>query len=327
VPIRADGPSDLWITISVPGRGRSGRRRAYHPFSKTLPTIFSALSSGFQAHAQRHGRSGRQASRTEDDFLHGTALIGSALLVVLMFFFPLLQAGAGASSDPLRIWPASLLIVFFGFLFVHRQPRASWPDRLLGQPVSGMTIATTDGHLGHLSGRGLDRSGLRALAITIGGVVCIASCEAGDTSQDLKTGFLVGATPPQAEVGLPHRHSGLNLRRRRYSHSDEHRAAGVSMRRRSPGIYPFRTPASRCSHNPAGLNDRIPVMARTRRSSMHPKSEYIVLNALGSSELADGKYLYSPTSKQNRSAMDSRHRRPRRLRPPGPLMATSSSGI
>ena len=54
----------------------------------------------------------------------------------------------------------------------------------------------------HVSGHGLEGTAFSALAITIGGVVCIASANAGNTSQDLKTGFLVGATPAQQQIAL-----------------------------------------------------------------------------------------------------------------------------
>jgi uncharacterized oligopeptide transporter (OPT) family protein len=125
----------------------------------------------------------------------GMAMIGSALLVVLMFFFLYFKPVPGTHLGPIENLAASLLIVFFGFLFVTVSSRIVGLIGSSANPISGMTIATLMATSAIFLVSGWTAPAFGALAITIGGVVCIASAEAGDTSQDLKTGFLVGSTP------------------------------------------------------------------------------------------------------------------------------------
>ena len=163
-----------------------------------------------------------------------------------------------------------------------------------------MTIATLMATSAIFLVSGWTAPAFGALAITIGGVVCIASAEAGDTSQDLKTGFIVGATPQQPALCLPHRHCRLHHRHRRYPAAHEQEPAGVPRRSAGLGHQCSARRRGRCSTNPDGLDDQFPVIAADKSTAMHHKSEYIVLNALGSSELADGKYLYSPRPNASR---------------------------
>jgi hypothetical protein len=84
----------------------------------------------------------------------------------------------------------------------HRQLAHRRPHRLLGQPHLRHDHRHPHGHLRHLPRQGLDGPAFGALAITIGGVVCIAAANAGDTSQDLKTGYIVGSTPRLQQIAL-----------------------------------------------------------------------------------------------------------------------------
>ena len=101
----------------------------------------------------------------------------------------------GAQVGVLANLAASVLVVVFGFLFVTVSSRIVGLIGSSANPISGMTIATLMATSAIFLVSGWTAPAFGALAITIGGVVCIASAEAGDTSQDLKTGFLVGATP------------------------------------------------------------------------------------------------------------------------------------
>jgi uncharacterized oligopeptide transporter (OPT) family protein len=132
-----------------------------------------------------------------------------------------------------------------------------------------------------------------ALAITIGGVVCIAASNAGDTSQDLKTGYLIGSTPWKQQVALM---IGVVV---------STIVIGFTLNLMNTGLQVFRAaPQSwslSASHSGVAvqsdtkhLPEQFQVEAADKTTTMHRKSEYIVLNALGSPELADGKYLYSP---------------------------------
>jgi len=136
-----------------------------------------------------------------------------------------------------------------------------------------------------------------ALAITIGGVVCIASAEAGDTSQDLKTGFLIGATPIKQRYAF---FIGITVSTLAIGWTLNIMNQGLQEFREAPHAWDINAPHEGVTvlQNSHGLLDHIPVKGPNGAATMHSKSEYVVLNALGSSELADGKYLYSPASHQ-----------------------------
>jgi uncharacterized oligopeptide transporter (OPT) family protein len=95
-----------------------------------------------------------------------------------------------------------ILALFFAFLFVTVSSRITGQIGSSANPVSGMTVATL--LLTSLAFLAAGWVGIehRVLALSIGGVVCVAASTAGATSQDLKTGFLVGATPRYQQIGL-----------------------------------------------------------------------------------------------------------------------------
>jgi uncharacterized oligopeptide transporter (OPT) family protein len=135
------------------------------------------------------------------------------------------------------------------------------------------------------------------LAITIGGVVCIAASNAGDTPQNLKTGSIVGSTPRLQRVALmigvvvSTVSIGFTLNLMNSGLQEVHAAAQPwEINASHPGVA-IQTDAQR-------LPETIRVLASDKSSTIHHKGEYTILNALGSAELADGKYLYSPASHQ-----------------------------
>ena len=119
-----------------------------------------------------------------------------------MFLFLQFKPVPGAYVGGLANLAASLLVVVFGFLFVTVSSRIVGLVGSLASPVSGMTIATLMATAAIFLVQGWTAPAFGALAITIGGVVCIAASNSGDTSQDLKTGYLVGATPWKQQVAL-----------------------------------------------------------------------------------------------------------------------------
>ena len=129
-------------------------------------------------------------------------IAGSILLIAIMFFFLTFKPVPGAQVSWLANLAASLLIVVFGFLFVTVSSRIVGLIGSSANPISGMTIATLMATAAIFLVKGWTAPAFAALAITIGGVVCIASANAGDTSQDLKTGFLIGATPRKQQIAL-----------------------------------------------------------------------------------------------------------------------------
>jgi len=297
VPIAQMGPSDLWITYIRPMGAGAVAAAGLITLIKTMPTIYAALSAGF-----RNMRKGAEATaakplRTEDDFSMGTAVIGSGLLVALMFFFLYFKPVPGAQLGMIENLAASLLIVFFGFLFVTVSSRIVGLIGSSANPVSGMTIATLMATSAIFLVAGWTAPAFGALAITIGGVVCIASCEAGDTSQDLKTGFLIGATPRKQRYAFL-----IGILVSTFAVGGTLIAMNKVLQEfhAVPQAWDISVPHSGVvvQSNPEGLNEKIPVIGADKKITLHAKSDYVVLNALGSSELADGKYLYSPATKQ-----------------------------
>ena len=297
VPIAQMGPSDLWSTYIRPMGAGAVAAAGLITLFKTLPTIIGALKSGFKNMRRGSGAAAEAPIRTEHDLSMTFAVFGCIALVVIMFFFLYFKPVPGAQLGVLENLAASLLIVFFGFLFVTVSSRIVGLIGSSANPISGMTIATLMATSAIFLVSGWTAPAFGALAITIGGVVCIASAEAGDTSQDLKTGYLIGATPIKQRFAF---FLGITV---------STIAIGVTLNLMNQGLQEFReTPRAwdiNASHpgvavqqNPHGLMEQFQVKSLTGSSTLHHKSEYLVLNALGSTELADGKYLYSPTTRQ-----------------------------
>ena len=93
-----------------------------------------------------------------------------------------------------------LLIVVFGFFFVTVASRIVGVIGSSSNPISGMTIATLMATCLHLRGLGWTGDAYQPMALCVGGMVCIAAANAGATSQDLKTGYIVGATPAPSRL-------------------------------------------------------------------------------------------------------------------------------
>ncbi|HWG44768.1 MAG TPA: oligopeptide transporter, OPT family [Gemmataceae bacterium] len=164
---------------------------------RALPLIFSSIVSGLRdLRATRTG--GVQAvARTERDLSMYVVLFGSLGLVLIMMCIPAL--GLGLSLQGLL---GALMILLFGFLFVTVSSRLTGEVGSSSNPISGMTIATllmtcliflVLGKTGHLA---------MLTALSVAAVVCIASSNGGTTSQDLKTGYLVGATPSKQQLAI-----------------------------------------------------------------------------------------------------------------------------
>jgi uncharacterized oligopeptide transporter (OPT) family protein len=190
---------------------------------------------------------------------------------------------------------ASLLVVVFGFLFVTVSSRIVGLVGSSASPVSGMTIATLMATSAIFLVNGWTSPAFGALAITIGGVVCIAASNAGDTSQDLKTGYIIGATPRLQQIALM---IGVVV---------STVVIGFTLNLMNTGLQEFHSAAQpwniNASHPGVAIQSdtqklpaQIRVVAADKSSTLHPRTDYTILNAIGSSELQDGKYLYSPAT-------------------------------
>jgi len=205
--IRDMSPSDLWKTYVRPMGAGAVATAGLITLLRTMPTIVSALAEGLRSmRTNRRGNSSAKVSamqiRTAHDLPMSVVLGGSVLLVVLMFAFLQFHPVPGAQVGALANLAAALLVVVFGFLFVTVSARIVGIVGSSASPISGMTIATLMATSAIFLVRGWTAPAFGALAITIGGIVCIAASNAGDTSQDLKTGYLIGATPWKQQVAV-----------------------------------------------------------------------------------------------------------------------------
>jgi len=162
---------------------------------KTLPTIISSFRESLAS--LRDKRDASTIARTDRDLSIVTVLAGSAALVLLMAFLPQIP-GAGILSKLVL----GLLIVVFGFFFVTVASRIVGIIGSSSNPISGMTIATLMATCLIFVGLGWTGAAFEPMALVVGGMVCIAAANGGATSQDLKTGYIVGATPRSQQIAL-----------------------------------------------------------------------------------------------------------------------------
>lgn len=161
---------------------------------KTIPTIISSFRESVSSMKEKGGVA---VSRTENDLSFKTVLIGSLALILLMSFLPMLPGDSIVNKFLIGI-----LIVVFGFFFVTVSSRIVGIIGSSNNPISGMTIATLMGTALIFIAIGWTGKLYESMALVVGGIVCIAAANAGATSQDLKTGYIVGATPKYQQIAL-----------------------------------------------------------------------------------------------------------------------------
>jgi len=163
---------------------------------RAIPTIVESFKLGSKELMSGQGNSGK--IRTDQDLSIKVVLWISAVTVVVLgiaMALGLEQMNAGTSIL------SAFLVVIFSFFFVTVASRIVGLVGSTSSPVSGMTIATLLGTSIIFVAFGLTTGPAKIAALTIGAVVCMAACTSGDTSQDLKTGFLIGATPRRQQQG------------------------------------------------------------------------------------------------------------------------------
>ncbi len=161
---------------------------------RTLPTIVSAFTDSFKS--LKDLRAGVKLVRTERDLPITYVIVGSLILVLIVALLPQLP---GTFPGTLLM---GLLVVVFGFFFVTVSSRIVGIIGSSNNPISGMTIATLMATCLIFVAIGWTGSMYQSLALCVGSIVCIAAANAGATSQDLKTGYIVGATPRHQQIGL-----------------------------------------------------------------------------------------------------------------------------
>jgi OPT family oligopeptide transporter len=161
---------------------------------KTLPTIVSSFKESI---ASLKDKGSTSVSRTEKDLSFKVVIIGSLILVALTAVMPIIP-GEGVLQRLL----IGVLVVLFGFFFVTVSSRIVGLVGNSNNPISGMTIATLMGTCLIFTAVGWTGFHYEPVALVVGGMICIAAANAGATSQDLKTGYLVGATPRYQQLAL-----------------------------------------------------------------------------------------------------------------------------
>jgi putative OPT family oligopeptide transporter len=323
-PVAQMSPGEMWSAYVRPMGAGAVAASGLITLIRTIPTIVSALKAGMGNLRKGAAAAAAGNDRTDRDMPMSVVIGGSVLLMVLMWVFLTLKPVPGAQTGMLANLAASLLIVVFGFLFVTVSSRIVGLIGSSANPISGMTIATLMATAAVFLVKGWTAPAYGALAITVGGVVCIASANAGDTSQDLKTGYLVGATPWKQQLALM---IGVCV---------STFAVGITLSMVNRGYEEFRpiTKAWDISAPHDGVQNQgtftrkeFRVIEPNKTQQTMQGSNYILFNALGSHELADGKYLYDPATKAIEVQWTEGIGSEKAAAPQARLMATVINGI
>ena len=155
---------------------------------KSLPLIISTFRDSMKS---MKGSQANSTLRTDRDLPMSVILVGILAMVFIIWFVPAIPVN----------FLGALLIVVFGFFFATVSSRMVGMIGSSNNPVSGMAIATL--LIATFAIKATGETGINGMtgAIAIGSVICIIAAIAGDTSQDLKTGYLLGATPKTQQIG------------------------------------------------------------------------------------------------------------------------------
>jgi len=294
IPIPLMTPDDIWRSYIRPMGAGAVAAAGLITLLRTLPTIISALRAGLkdvraegagQSTASSRGGAGlvltNPALRTDRDVPMRWVISGSIVIIVMMWVLLTFHPMKGASTYWYQNLFAALFVVVFGFLFVTVAGRISGLLGNSSNPISGMSIATLMATCAIFFLAGWTAPNYAVLALMIGGVVCIAAAIAGATSQDLKTGYLVGATPFWQQMGLL---VGVTV---------STVAIGATLNLMNKGLekyIPTPIPVS-IQALPSGVKIE-------RDSFTYQNKSYVLINSLGSHEIPDGEYLYDAGTRQ-----------------------------
>lgn len=185
--ISSMSPDDIWSSyIRYIGAGAVAAGGIIS-LIKTLPTIVKTFSKAIKG----FGHKGEDELRTSKDLPLPIVLAGVLAIAVIIWLIPAIPIS----------FIGALIIVVFGFFFATVSSRMVGLVGSSNNPVSGMAIATLLIATAILKATGMVGYAGMASAICIGTVICIVAAMAGDTSQDLKTGYIVGATPIRQQIG------------------------------------------------------------------------------------------------------------------------------
>ncbi len=161
--------------------------------ARSMPTIIAAFRAGFaDMRASRVGQAVAAKLRTDDDLPISVTVFGSIALAIVLALLP--QIGVNLLGG--------ILIILFGFFFTTVSSRICGQIGSSANPISGMTIASLIAISFIFLLLGWTQIDDRVRAISIACVIAVAVANGGNTSQDLKTGFLVGATPRRQQIAI-----------------------------------------------------------------------------------------------------------------------------
>jgi putative OPT family oligopeptide transporter len=185
-------PNQLWSAyIRYTGAG-AVLAAGLITLARTIPTIVSSFRDSIRDFSAKSGAAAR--TRTERDMPMTVVLVGTVVLALFLALAPGLPTQGN--------FVAAILVIIFGFFFVTVSSRIVGLIGSSSNPISGMTIATLILTCTIFVALGWTGEWYSPIALCVGAVVCIAAANAGATSQDLKTGYIVGATPIYQQYGL-----------------------------------------------------------------------------------------------------------------------------
>ncbi len=281
VPIPQMTPDQLWASYIRPMGAGAVATAGLITLMKTIPTILAALGAGLKDVRAQSGGQAPAANRIERDLSMKWVVFGSMALIALMWLLLTFKPVPGASTGVGANLISSIFVVVFGFLFVTVSSRICGLIGTSANPISGMTIATLMATCAMFLLAGWTGPAYSALALTIGGVVCIAAANAGATSQDLKTGYLVGATPSSQQIALI---IGVMV---------SVFVIGGTLMLMNVGLQRFEKKQLAIDIN--NLPDGVTI---EKEQYTYEGRDYILLNSFASSKVAQGKYLYDRDTQQ-----------------------------
>lgn len=164
---------------------------------KTIPTIIKSVKGSVASLKSENAAGSAAVARTEKDLSLKIVGFGTLGLILLITLLP--QVPGDSVLQKLLI---GVLVVIFGALFVTVSSRIVGLIGSSNNPISGMTIATVMGTSLIFLSVGWTGQAFEPLVLVVGGMICIAAANAGATSQDLKSGYIVGATPRNQQIAL-----------------------------------------------------------------------------------------------------------------------------
>jgi uncharacterized oligopeptide transporter (OPT) family protein len=309
IPIPQMTPDQLWGTYIRPMGAGAVACSGLITLIKTMPTIVAALKAGLKDVRAKQAAA-PVASRTERDLSMRVVIGGSIAIMAMIWVFLKFKPVPGAQTGSFANLMAALFIIVFGFLFVTVASRISGLIGNSSNPISGMTIATLMATCAVFLVVHWTANAYAVLALTIGGVVCIAAAIAGATSQDLKTGYLVGATPAKQQIALV---IGVMV---------SAFAIGGTLILMNVGLASYKP-----LQIPLNVNNLPTGVERQDNNYAHNGKTYVLVNAIGSSEIPDGKYHYDPATQQIEIQWEQGIGSAKAAAPQARLMATVISGI